>query len=207
MKFKLNGPGLLFGIAFFCTSLALLGATNRWGAYVPSVPFGPQDTNPYTAGGSSISGTNPAFWGTITVNGAIVGSTNEDGYIQLGPADGTTNIALNGANGRITATYFLGDFRFPTNAANTGVFTWGKSWITNLTGNITLGLFGAPDGTNEQAMTITAIPDGSTRTVTIPAGVGSIGGTRTFYCTNGTIRRFYVDFEGGYTNITSVTYY
>ena len=79
-------------------------------------------------------------------------------------------------------------FFSPTNANNTGAYTAGLTYFTNLTGNITIAPFaGIPSGS--WSITIAAKADGTTRTITFPNGtVNNAVNTApaVAYVTNGT---------------------
>lgn len=110
----------------------------------------------------------------------------------------TVGVVTNDTNGGMGTTTVLPTvdgaaitnltYKYTTNANNTGVFAFGKSWTTNISGNITLGSFTVNDFAAYESMVIWVTNTGaSVFTVTLPGGVNGAGDGHppVYYSTNG----------------------
>jgi len=121
-------------------------------------------------------------------------------------AAGVTNSSLNASQFKVTdankgeassldgssltnLTFFL-----TTNAINTGTFTAGKGYETNISGNITLGAFaGIPNNLAWSVYIFVTNSSGTDRTVTFPSGTKENGtAPAVFYVTNTQTAEFFV---------------
>lgn len=83
-------------------------------------------------------------------------------------------------------------YKYTTNSINTGVLVFGKSWTTNISGNIVLGSFTLGDTAAYESMVLWVTNTGaSVFTVTLPSGVNGAGDGRppVYYSTNGANQR------------------
>jgi hypothetical protein len=122
---------------------------------------------------------------------------------------GNVSNAVANATAAVNATNLYGQQFVSTNGINTGTFTFGGNWYTNISGNITLGNFGGVVA-YDQYMIIHVFASGADRYVTNPVGVHCVGKelltAGVFVATNGMELEIFVENEAGRkTNAISMT--
>ena len=194
------------------TNLTLVWGTNVSGAVAQATHATNADKT--TTATNAINATNvfgKVDFGLLTngnnfTNGSLVVSNGTSLYPTNGGIIIANSLAV--ADGSSLTNLTL---KYTTNAIPALVLTFGKSYFTNISANITLGAFAGLDvNAYESCVLMVTNSSGTDYKVTFPAGVWGVPGSGTppaYYCTNQMLTAIVTTHYGGrMTNAIKIDY-